>query len=96
MNTQSSVPLEKLVQQMNLVNRTPEIDISKKKIVTTEINRPALQLTGYFDYFDADRLQIIGYVEYTYLETRTREERRQIYEKQRQIMAEEIKKQMGG
>ena len=62
MNTQSSVPLEKLVQQMNLVNRTPEIDISKKKIVTTEINRPALQLTGYFDYFDADRLQIIGYV----------------------------------
>ena len=81
MNTQSSVPLEKLVQQMNLVNRTPEIDISKKKIVTTEINRPALQLTGYFDYFDADRLQIIGYVEYTYLETKTREERRQIYEK---------------
>ena len=45
------------------------------------MNRPALQLTGYFDYFDADRLQIIGYVEYTYLDTLTRERRREVYER---------------
>ena len=80
MNSQSSVPLIKLVEQMNLHNMTPEIDLREKKLTTTEINRPALQLTGYFDYFDAERLQIIGYVEYTYLEHQTAETKRAVYE----------------
>ena len=47
---------------------TPDVDISKIRITLPEINRPALQLTGYFDHFDSKRVQIIGYVEYTYLE----------------------------
>jgi len=81
MNNQSTVPLTKLVEQMKLKSLTPEIDISDKKLVTPQINRPALQLTGYFDHFDAERLQIIGYVEYTYLEHLTREQKLPIYEK---------------
>jgi len=81
MNTQSFVPMLKLVETMHLKNLTPEIDLADKKIVTPEINRPALQLTGYFDHFDAERLQIIGYVEYTYLEHLPREQKREVYEK---------------
>lgn len=81
MNNQTSVPLQKLVDQMKLTSLTPEIDISKKKLITPQINRPALQLTGYFDHFDAERLQIIGYVEYTYLEHLTREQKLPVYEK---------------
>jgi len=81
MNTQTSVPLTKLASQMNLVNLTPEIDLKGKKLETPEVNRPALQLTGYFDYFDAERLQIIGYVEYTYLAHQSRETKLPIYEK---------------
>lgn len=77
----NSVALSKLAEKMKLENLTPEIDISKKKITTTEINRPALQLTGYFDHFDAERVQIIGYVEYTYLEHLTREQKIPVYEK---------------
>ena len=77
----SSVPLKKLADKMKLNNLTPEIDLAGKKIVTTEINRPALQLTGYFDHFDAERVQIIGYVEYTYLEHLTREQKVPVYEK---------------
>lgn len=69
-----------MAEKMKLECITPEIDISKYKIITTEVNRPALQLTGYFDHFDADRVQIIGYVEYTYLEHMTREEKLKIYE----------------
>ena len=60
MNTQSTVPMEKLAEKMELVCRTPEVSLKGKKLTTTEVNRPALQLTGYFDYFDADRLQVIG------------------------------------
>ena len=81
MNTQSTVPLTKMVEQMRLKCLTPEIDITNKQIVTPQINRPALQLTGYFDHFDAERIQIIGYVEYTYLEHLTREQKLPIYEK---------------
>ena len=71
----SSVALTKLVEKMKLDTLTPQIDISKLKVITTEVNRPALQLTGYFDHFDAERVQIIGYVEFTYLENLSREEK---------------------
>ena len=81
MNSQSSVPIEKLVKKMELVPRTEQVSLEGKALTTPEVNRPALQLTGYFDYFDADRLQVIGYVEYTYLDTLTRERKRVIYER---------------
>ena len=45
----NGVELKKMVQELNLYNKTPEIDISKKMINTPEINRPALQLTGYLE-----------------------------------------------
>ncbi|MCD7832915.1 MAG: HPr(Ser) kinase/phosphatase [Lachnospiraceae bacterium] len=77
----ASVSLEKIVEKMNLKNLTPEIDISNKRVVTSEINRPALQLTGYFDHFYSERVQIIGYVEYTYLEHLSRETKVPVYEK---------------
>ena len=41
--------------------------------------RPALQLTGYFDHFDSERVQVIGYVEYTYLQTLPMEQKKKIY-----------------
>lgn len=44
-------------------------------IKTENINRPALQLTGFLDYFDFDRLQVMGRVEKTYMSQLTREER---------------------
>ncbi len=77
----SSVTLEKLAEKMKLENLTPEIDMSGKKVVTSEINRPALQLTGYFDHFYSQRVQIIGYVEYTYLEHLPKEVKIPAYEK---------------
>ena len=45
------------------------------------------QLAGYFEHFDATRLQIIGFVEYTYMEGLTDETRREAYEK---LMAYDI------
>ena len=79
--TTKTVALSKLVEKMRLECLTPEIDISRKKITTAEINRPALQLTGYFDHFFAERVQIIGYVEYTYLENLPRELKVPVYDK---------------
>ena len=63
-----TVELTKLVEKMNLKNCTPEIDISEIVLTEPEVNRPALQLAGFFDCFNYDRLQIIGNVEYAYME----------------------------
>lgn len=83
----SSVPLTKLVEKLNLKNVTPDIDMTSVKLTLPDINRPALQLTGYFDHFDSERVQIIGYVEYTYLEHLPREKKLPVYE---QFMASKI------
>ena len=58
------VQLTKMVQELELNNLTPEIDLSGIVIKTAEINRPALQLTGYLEHFANERVQIIGYVEW--------------------------------
>lgn len=63
-----SVSLKDLVDKLNLENCTPELSIDDVKITQTEVNRPALQLAGYFDYFDSGRIQIIGHVEHAYMQ----------------------------
>ena len=69
----ATVKLTKMVEKMNLKNLTPDIDMTEKYLTVPDLNRPALQLTGYFDHFDSERVQVIGYVEYTYLQTLTEE-----------------------
>ncbi len=65
-----SVPLKELIEQLDLENCTPDVDIEDVLITQNEVNRPALQLAGYFDYFDSGRIQIIGHVEHTYMQQR--------------------------
>lgn len=78
----SSVALTKVVKQMKLEDLTPDIDMSEVRIKVPDINRPALQLTvGYFENFEADRVQIVGNVEYSYLEHMPREQKIPAYEK---------------
>lgn len=61
------VELRKMIEKMGLKNKTPQIDIDNIYLPVPEINRPALQLTGFYEHFDYDRMQIIGNVEYAYL-----------------------------
>ncbi|MDY4769477.1 MAG: HPr(Ser) kinase/phosphatase [Lachnospiraceae bacterium] len=62
------VSMTKMVQELNLKNLTPNIDMSDMVITLPDINRPALQLAGYLEHFAKERVQIIGYVEFTYLQ----------------------------
>lgn len=52
-----------------------------KEIISTDINRAALQLVGFFDYFDENRIQVLGMVEFTYLRKFDVEERRKIFDR---------------
>ena len=71
----SGVKLTDIVEKMNLKNLTPEVDITEREVLVPDVNRPALQLAGFFDHFDLNRVQIIGNVECAYLETLAEEKR---------------------
>lgn len=63
-----SVSLQELIKEFSLEILTNKVLIADKKLTHPEVNRPALQLAGFYDYFDADRIQLIGMVENTYLQ----------------------------
>ena len=74
------IKLSEIAERMDLKNLTPELDLTEKEVHVPDVNRPALQLAGFFDHFDSNRVQIIGNVEYTYMQTLTEERRVYIYE----------------
>ncbi len=63
------VSLEKIVGQemFQLENLTPQMDISHIFIDKTDVNRPSLQIAGYFDVFNNNRIQILGEGENDYI-----------------------------
>ena len=60
------VSVSKIVELMDLKVFTDNIDLKKRKIHSADINRPALQLAGFFDHFESTRVQVVGNVEYFY------------------------------
>ncbi len=76
-----SVSLKEIIEEFGLKNLTENVDIEGRLVESPEINRPALQLAGFFEYFSNERLQIIGIVEYTYLSKMSSEERAETIKK---------------
>ena len=74
------IHLRDLMQALDLKNATPEIDLDVNKVTLPEINRPALQLAGFFEEFPTERVQIIGNVERAYLASMDPDARRKAYE----------------
>ena len=71
-----SVTVEKLIKDFDL-----EILSEGEKgieIFVNDINRPGLQLTGFYNYFAPERIQVIGKAEWSFLETMAIELRRKI------------------
>ena len=74
-----SVSIESVIEKMNLQNLTPDVDIVGKKITQPDINRPALQLAGYYEHYDEMRLQIIGFVEHSYMQNMDDARKKEVY-----------------
>ncbi|MCI8863978.1 MAG: HPr(Ser) kinase/phosphatase [Lachnospiraceae bacterium] len=75
------VTITEFIQKMNLKNFIPEIDSDVAVLSHPDVNRPALQLAGFFDHFDQERVQIIGFVEQEYIKTLTQERKMEVCEK---------------
>ena len=63
-----SVSLVSVVEELKLEKIYVPENYEELMVTKKEVNRPGLQLVGFFDHFDKDRIQIIGKVEYHYLQ----------------------------
>lgn len=76
-----SVSLGTIIKEFNLEVIHEVENINDILISTCDVNRPGLQLAGFFDYFDSRRLQIMGRVESTFMARFTVEKRLESFEK---------------
>ncbi len=67
MNGSNGVSVKKVAKLMDLYNFLPDMDLEGHRIKVSDVNRPAVQLGGFFEHFEQSRVQIIGNVEYAYL-----------------------------
>ena len=72
-----SAELIKIVEAFQLENILPEISLKGRTVKKKEVNRPALQLAGFYQSFDHERMQVIGRVEHSYLLSLGEEKRRE-------------------
>ena len=70
MHTDFTVSLEKILKELSLETLYLPKAASEIMINSAEINRPGIQLAGFYGYFDNKRIQIIGKTEEGYLEAR--------------------------
>ena len=81
MRSKYSVKLKTVVEEHHLRPLHTSKDYETALLTTADVNRPALQLAGFYNYFDPHRLQMIGHVESTYLGSLSSEERLRAYER---------------
>lgn len=80
------VSLQKVIDEFKLEAIYIHKDANELMIDENDVNRPGLQLMGFYEYFNPERIQIIGKMEFAYLSTideKTRRERLQLLFAQR-------------
>ena len=80
MANNDKISVTDLIEKEGLENLTPEIPTDDRYIETWEINRPALQLTGWYYDFDEGRVQVLGNVESAYVKSLDSEKERAAYD----------------
>ena len=81
MNTNFSVTLAKIIKEIGLKPYYMPSDPEELMVNSMDISRPGLELTGYLDYFDNQRILVFGTTEYSYLEQYADEKQHEILDK---------------
>ncbi len=76
-----SIPLTALVKEFRLEVVYASADYESIRLTVEDVARPGLQLTGYFEHFEPMRLQILGNVEFSFIQKKTPQERATIFDK---------------
>ena len=75
-----SVKLSTIAEEHELHIEYASSDFAEKIITSADLNRPGMQLLGHLEYFDTDRIQIIGKAEIAMMRQMTAEQREGAYE----------------
>ena len=70
----NTVTVKELVDSSGYVVLSGE-EFLGNKITTSEISRPGVELTGFFNFYPSARIQLLGKTELTFIERMTAEER---------------------
>ena len=76
-----SVPLRQRVEEFKLSVAYQATDYEQIRVMVDEVSRPGLPLTGFFEHFEALRVEVLGYVEMTFLEDQSPEKRLDIFDR---------------
>lgn len=72
--------LSDLVEEFNMEILTKAPNYTTQTVTISDVNRPALQLVGFYKYFEPMRLQILGKAEMVFLQAMMQEKRRTVLE----------------
>ena len=72
--------LSKLVEDFDMEIVCRGSDYDQRTVSRSDMNRPALQLVGFYDYFEPKRLQVFGKSEMTFLKAMKLEDRRRVFD----------------
>lgn len=75
------VTVATIQERFNLTNFTPELNLEEAQVTVADVNRPALQLHGFYEHFEPKRIQVIGNVEVAYIAKKTDEEKAESFDK---------------
>ena len=75
------VSLKKIIDEFKLESIFVPKDAEEIFIDENDVNRPGLQLMGFYEYFNPERIQIIGKMEFAYLSTIDEKTRRETLDK---------------
>ena len=75
------IRISELVEHLGLAVVNKGDDFETALVGIKDVNRPGLQLVGFFDYFDNQRIQLIGKSEMGYLSQLTPEQEEPVMEK---------------
>ena len=67
MNPTYTIPLSRIVEDFRLEILVKPDDFEEIQITSPEVNRPGLALAGFYEVFEPERIQLIGYAETQYL-----------------------------
>ncbi|WP_028242177.1 HPr(Ser) kinase/phosphatase [Pseudobutyrivibrio ruminis] len=81
MATNKFVTVATVKERFNLKNYTPDLNLEDSQVTVADVNRPALQLHGFYEHFEPSRIQVIGNVETAYLAKKSDKEKAESFAK---------------
>lgn len=75
------VTVKALTEEMPYIKVTSGEEFLNRRILSSDLSRPAIELTGYFDFYPSKRVQLFGKTEISFINRMTSEEKKIIFKR---------------